>query len=688
MKKLSQTLLFSIVVASTNAQIKPENVIIARDSFGIPHIYGSTDAEAAYGLAWAHSEDDFRNIQYNLLAAKGMLGEVLGKDGVLFDFALEFLRIDTLVDTRYEKAFSSEFKKVTEGYAQGINDYATAHPDEVLLKKSIPFSAKDVIRGYTLQGSLMAGLGMALKALNDDKITEYYSTNDKGSNAMAIAPFRTEENCSYLLVNSHQPIEGRFAWYEAHIQSDEGWNIIGGLFPGGMTCFVGTNQYLGWAHTNNFHNFGDIYQLQINPTNKNQYKYDDEWRDFKVRKIKLKVKLGFLKIGVKRKILETEFGPVFETKKGLFALRFPGYMDIRSAEQWYKMNKATSFDEFEAALKTEALPMFNTIYADKVGNIFFRSGGQLPRRDRSLEWELPITSSSSKYRWTQLLSYEELPSILNPECGFVFNANQTPLVASDNECDWDGDFIGLQKFMYNRGERFDHLLSSHDGKFTWEDFHRIKFDKSYHDDGTYLENFGALYSLDENKYPDIADAISKLRNWNREGTIENKDAALVLVVHDVLRRNCDCPFGFLMVRDKIIPEEEAVDAIREAKRFLIKTHGSVDIPLGEVQRHIRGDVNIPASGLREVPRAADGKLHDKKKGIFRIEGGDGYIQMVKFYKDKIELNTINAYGASAHPESPHYNDQMQMFENEQFKRMTFDKNEIMKKAARVYHPGE
>ena len=275
------------------SQIQTADVTIARDSFGVPHIYGKTDAATAYGLAWAHAEDDFKNIQYNLLAAKGMLGEVLGKEGVLFDFGLKFLAIDTLVDARFDADIPDDLKKVLEGYVQGLNEYAEKYPKEVLLKKAFPITARDVIKGYTLTGSLLAGVGMALKAINDDKIEEYYSANDVGSNALAIAPARTTDSAAYLLINSHQPIEGRFAWYEVHLQSDEGWNIIGGLFPGGVTAFVGTNENLGWAHTTNYHNFGDIYKLQVSK-NKKQYFLDGAWKDFSQRKIKLRVKLGFL----------------------------------------------------------------------------------------------------------------------------------------------------------------------------------------------------------------------------------------------------------------------------------------------------------------------------------------------------------------------------------------------------------
>jgi acyl-homoserine-lactone acylase len=234
-------------------------------------------------------------------------------------------------------------------------------------------------------------------------------------------------------------------------------------------------------------------------------------------------------------------------------------------------------------------------------------------------------------------------------------------------------------------------LENHQGKFSWEDFKRIKFDKSYHPDSnaSYLSHFRKFFSLDEKKYPDIADAIAKFRRWNLSGDSENSDAALALVAHDYLIKKWDVPFGFFMLAKNPVSEEDAVAALRHAKKFLLKTHGTLDVPLGEVQRLIRGKVSIPASGLREVARAADGKLYDKKKGIYRVTGGDGYIQFVKFSRNALpEIYSINAYGASANPGSPHYTDQMQMFQKEQFRKMTFDRDLIISKALRVYHPGE
>jgi len=682
-------LVYGLWAFNSNAQINTSNITIARDSFGVPHIFGKTDAEVAYGLAWAHSEDDFKNIQYNLLAGKGMLGRVLGKDGVLFDFGLQFLNIDSTVEERYEKDISPAFKKVLEGYVQGINDYAEAHPKEIVYKKAFPITVKDALKGAVLQTSLMAGVGMALKSIRDGRIKEFYEVNDVGSNAMAIKPSHTEDGKTYLAINSHQPIEGRFAWYEAHLQSEEGWDIIGGLFPGGTTIFVGSNKHLGWAHTTNYHTFGDIYKIEINPDNKNQYKYDGNWVDFGKRVAKLKIKIAGIKIPVKKTILITEYGPTFKNDEGLYAIRFPSYKDIRATDQWYQMNKAKNFTEFETAVKMQAVPLFNIVYGDAEGNIYLHSGGIVPKRNPVLNWSHPIKGTSSEYKWKEYVPYEEKPTVLNPDCGFVYNCNQTPLCGAGEECEWKGDFPGLHKFMYNRGERFKYMLENHQGKFSWADFYRIKFDKAYHNDtaATYRSHFKNMYALDEKKYPDIADAIQKLKRWNMSGEVDNKEAALALVTHDYLLKKLDAPFAFLMIAKTDVPEADAVEAVRYAKKFLLKTHGTIDLPLGDVQRHIRGSVSIPASGLREVSRAADAKLYDKKKGIYRVTGGDGYIQMVKFSKYSApEIYSVNAYGASVHEDSPHYTDQMELFQKEQFKQMTFDKTMILARAKKVYHP--
>lgn len=669
-----------------SSRIDPMNITITRDEWGVPHIFGNTDAEAAYGLAWAHAEDDFRHIQENLLSGKGRLAEVIGKEGALFDFVLGFFRIREMVIKKFDTDLSEDFKKYLDGYVQGINAYAAAHPEEVLLKDAFPMTAIDVISGYSIKLALMAGVGISLKSIAEGVIDEVFAPNERGSNAMAIHPSRTEDGKAWLLCNSHQPLEGNFAWYEAHIQSGEGLNVLGGLFPGGASVFVGSNENLGWAHTNNYHNFGDIYELKVHPTIDSLYFYDGQWIPFQYRYVKIKVKIAGIKIPVRKKVLDSEYGPVFVKNGRYFALRFPACQDIRAAEQWYRMNKSRNLFEFQQALRMQALPLFNVIYADRDGNIYLISEGMIPYRDPSLEWTPPITGISSAYKWESLIPMEIKPQYLNPECGYVYNANNSPKKATCEETYCQPEFIGLQQFHYNRGDRFHRLLGEHEGIFTWEDFQRIKFDHQYDPDGSYADRFGILYQLDEKKYPKISDAIRVLKKWDWKGNADNRQAALAMLVHRELAEQIALPYAYLMIRPQKITEQEAVAAITKARKFLLKKHGRLELPLSDVQRHIRGNVSLPFHGLAEVPRAADVELYDKRKGIFRLHSGDGYIQMAKFGREGVEIWSVNAYGASARPESPHYTDQMEMFVHHQFKKYFLNKEKWSTGLNQPYHP--
>ncbi len=687
--------LLCVLISNTQAQSPPDpfriqtqDVRIARDSFGIPHIIGKTHADAIYGLAWAHAEDDFRHIQHNLLPARGNLGRAIGKKGVLFDYAVRFLKIDEYVRDNYEKEISPDFDRILRAYCQALNDYAQKYPKEVLVPRALPFTPHDVISGYTVNLCLMSGVGMALKAINDNMIERMYAPNNRGSNAIALAPFMTEDQSTWLCINSHQPLEGPFAWYEAHLMSDEGLNISGGLFPGCVSIMLGANEKLGWAHTVNYNQWGDIYALQINPDNKNQYWLDGQYLDLEQRKAKFHVRLGPIVIGAKRKLEYSRFGPVFRTKHGTYALRFHAYENIGAAEQWFNMNLAGNFQEFEDVIKKENITSFNIVYADKQGNIYFHSNGAYPLRQRELNWNNPIAGADSRMIWDQLLPFEEKPTVLNPDCGYVYNANNTPLLASGPDCNWKGDFPGLQLFTYNRGERLEHLLQAREEPWTWEDFLALKFDKRYHPGGMFEDRFRTLIALDPQAHPDLADAIRAYQQWNMECSADNRSAALPMVTHYFLNKQSPLPFAYLMIREEPLSKEQSLKALESASKLLMKHYGRLDPELGEVQRYMRGDHHYPAGGGYEVLRAADPSLVHPKKGRFRINSGDGYMQMIRFHPDRpLEMYAIHPYGSSAHPQSLHYADQMPMFAAEQFRRVSLDRDSALAKAVHLYHPG-
>ncbi|MFN8276226.1 MAG: penicillin acylase family protein [Chitinophagales bacterium] len=676
-------LMLSVTLVTCAAQAQQPQVTIVRDSFGVPHIYGKTDADAAYGLAWAHCEDDFKSIQENLLAGQGRLGLVKGKEGALFDFALTFFGIDTFVDNHYDSRLSDSFKLIISSYVAAVNRYAQTHPDEVLVPNALPFTEKQLVRSGSITLTLFAGAGMALKAVRQHQFEILNEPNEVGSNSMAIAPWRTEDGKSWLLVNSHQPIEGRLAWYEAHIKSDQGWDVIGGLFPGGVSIFVGSNPFLGWAHTTNYHNFGDVYQI----THRNgKYLYDGKWIPFATKYAHLVVKLGGLKIAIRKKIPVTGLGPVFKTKHGWYAFRFPGATAINAMEQWFAMNKAQNFEAFEKALRMEAIPLFNVMYAD-YKNIYYQSGGMIPWRDSTLGWTMPVPGNTSQYRWQKLVPYASKPQLFNPRCGYLYSCNQTPYAVSGDSCGWTGSFPGIQRFNYNRGERFGQMLQAIPGKITWQQFLAVKFDKQYAANGSYMRNFKVFFQLDAHQHEPLADAIALVKQWNLSGDTGNRHAALMLLAHQYLIKKQQVPFAFLSIKKAPIQEDEALAALRYARRFMLKHYGTLEMPLGAVQRHVRGEVSLPASGLREVSRAADPKLVDKSHGIWKIVNGDGYIQMNRYGPQGAEVLSVNAYGASAHADSRHYTDQMRMFCSEQFKTMTFNWLQIRAAAEAVYAPG-
>ena len=222
-----------------------------------------------------------------------------------------------------------------------------------------------------------------------------------GSNAIAVSSFKTDDESTRLVINSHQPLDGPVAWYEAHIKSDEGWNMMGGTFPGSPFIFVGFNENIGWGLTVNKPDLTDVYELEINSANENQYLLDEKWIPFKESLVRLPVKiLGPIKWTFKRQFRESVHGPVFENDDGVFAVRFSGMRDIRQVEQWYRMNKSKNLDQWLSAMSLQSIVSFNAIYADKEQNILFFHNAVSPERDISVDWSLPVNGDDSCLLYT------------------------------------------------------------------------------------------------------------------------------------------------------------------------------------------------------------------------------------------------------------------------------------------------
>jgi acyl-homoserine-lactone acylase len=663
-----------------SAQFDPAKIDIVRDHYGVPHIFAKTDPEVAYGLAWAQAEDDFETIQQSLMAGKAMLASYQGKKGAPIDYIIHLMRIPELVSERYDTDLSPDFKKLLEGYCAGINAYAASHPKEVLLKKAFPVTPKDMIQYSVLQLCVLSGADKALSAINGGTIPLVEKFKTQGSNAFAFNSRKTTDGQVYLDINAHQPLEGPVAFYEAHLSSEDGWNILGANFPGAPCILHGANEYLGWAHTVNEPDKLDVYQLEMNPDNKMQYKFDGQWETLEEKTAKLHVKLGLLKVNVKRKVYWSKYGPTMITPRGVFSIRMPAQMDIRGLEEWYRFNKAKNFTEFKAALNMMAIPGYNLVYADRYDTIYYVSNGRIPIRDPKYNWKTTLPGNTSATLWNQLHPLQDLPQVLQPAAGYVFNTNHSPFHSTegaDNPVIKDPT-MGYETLENNRSRRFAELVAQLP-KVSYEDFKRIKFDRKYPAQFAFPNQIDSLFLLDAAVYPDIADLITTLRSWDKNADVNSKGAAVFLAVYKTVNES---PNRYRQYR--IFSTEIAASILREAKTNMQTNFGKTDLVLGDMQKLVRGDVEVPCPGLPDV--LAPMYSVPYKNGMVKGTQGDAYVELVRFTKDGPEIESMNVYGASAKKDSPHYTDQMVPYTKQQTKKMSLKKEEVYRNAERVYHP--
>ncbi len=366
-------------------------------------------------------------------------------------------------------------------------------------------------------------------------------------------------------------------------------------------------------------------------------------------------------------------------------------MNIGGSEQLWRMNRSKSFKEFNDAIEDGNIPGTNNVYADAKGNIQFVSLGLFAYRDSAYDWSSVLPGNTSKTLWEpKFHPVADLPRYINPRSGYVFNTNATPFFATSKEenlksSDFDQTF-GYQEEakINNRTIRAHDLISSYD-KITWEDFKTIKYDQKFNEQmSTYnINNMLLLENLDTEKYPDLKEAIEVITAWDHIADVDDMNAALLVFTFNNLAEII-LSKGMQYATNSLT-EMQYVNALRKAVKHMKKHFGSVRVRLGDVQKHVRGDKVIGVGGAPEVLAANISKPY--KKGMLKTFVGDSYIMLVDFDKEggqKIE--TINAFGASNKPDSPHYNDQMELWAGQKTKPMTLNKEIIYREAERVYHP--
>ena len=680
------TLLITIICFyDVFSQINPDKIDIVRDEFGVPHIFAKTDAEVAYGLAWAHAEDDFETIQIGYLAGNNLLSKHLGNVGLGADFISQFIDSEDLFDSKYNSDISSEYKNIVKAYALGLNSYAREHPDEVFVEDLFPVNEKKMMRYAQLQLFISSNGDKWVSNIIDNKLSYDFSKEEqyKGSNTFAFNSTKTKDGNTYLAINTHQPLDGPVSWYEAHLCSEEGTNILGALFAGTPNILIGTNENLAWAHTVNQPDKTDVFALEMHPDKKLQYRVDGTYLKLEEKKAKLRFKLLGIPLSIKKKFYKSIYGPTLKNKSGFYSVRTPALFEIRALEQWWRMNKAKNFTEFYKVLKMKALPGYNIGYADKNDTIFYISNGLIPKRAKNYDWGSVVPGNTRKTLWTESYEIEELPQVIQPKSGYFYNANHTPFKSSAEEDNPDptnfDSNMGFETYDNNRSTRLKQLIDEYE-KLDYDDFKRIKYDRQYPRPYTFnWMDIHYLELLDAKKYPDIEMLIERLQAWDRKANKNSFGAGTFAVLYDQLR-----PFYSKIPEPKIFPASYIIQALRNTKEYLLKHFNTTDVKLGDYQKLVRGSKELPIFGLPDVITAMSSRPY--KDGKVKVVSGESYIELIRFTDKGPEIESVISYGSSDHPDSKHYDDQMEMYANFKTKKMTLNKDSVYKNAKRIYNP--
>ena len=656
---------------------KAYDVRIRRDEWGVPHILGRTDADAAFGLAYAQSEDDFETLRDVVLATRGVLARSEGVKAAPTDYVVALLDVWPTVDRRYDQ-LPADLRAVMEAYADGANLYAAQHPEKVK-PGLLPLTGRDIHAGFVFKQPLFYGLDGTLKRLT---APASQSPPPKGSNGLATAPSRSADGRTRLLVNSHQPYTGPVAWYEAVVESGQGWHVAGGFFPGSPFMLHGHNATLGWANTVSKPDLTDVYRLTINPANRNQYWLDGQWKDFERRDVTLRVKLlGPIVLPVRKPVLRSVHGPVLETDHGVFAIRYAGMGEWRQPLQYWRLNKARDVAEWRAAIATHAIPSLNYVYADAAGNIGFIHNGQYPNRTAKADWAGILAGDRSDLIWNGYLPVEKSPQLWNPRSGLVFNSNNTPFQASeagDNLKPQDFPAsMGLQTNMTNRAWRALETFGA-DHALTEASFRAYKFDVAFSDRSSVMEMVREVTAIDAKGDADLAQAQAILRAWDRKADTRDRGAALAALMSQPI----------LFARANGDPAPAPIDSLRAAIVTLKTRFGRLDPEWGQVNRIRRGTVDLPIDGAADTFRSVWGT--PQKDGTTTADGGDTLVMFVSWDRTGVlRSESIHQFGsATLDAASPHYADQTRLFVAKGTKPVRFTEDQLKGHIRADYRPGD
>ncbi len=698
MKYLLQTLILftsHFFISQEFVDIQPEDVTIKRDIWGIPHIYGNRDVEVAFGLAYANAEDAFVEMQEMFIIAKGLNGKYKGKEGVKTDYMLHALNIPEKIEKWYDIQVSFEFQMYLDAYCQGVNYYATHNPKEVLMKNIFPITPKEVLQGYAFFIAIESHMDKAIgDILKEEKITSQTIATDlsKGSNGMVISGKLIQSGKTTLMMNPHLPMYGLGSLFEAHLVSKEGLNIHGAVWHGGVSCLLGVNEFLGWTSTTNDVDKNDTYVLEMHPKNKLEYTIDGYWLELEEKKQKLKVKVLGIPITVKKKMYTSVFGPTFITKHGVYSVFYTCYDRIMGAEQYFRMNKATTLDEFKELFTMQGIPDENFIYGDRQQNIYMINNAPISKKFEQFNYEELLPGNTSVMQWNsfQLVPSEDMIQYENPSCGYIYNCNHSPQKASSPCYEIPDSLLAVNYFYDWKGDNsrsltIKNFMQSKQGeKISLEELKTMKYSQSLPENAPILNCYFELMQYQNDpEFSDYKAFFETYKDWDFNFDKTSKSGTLFTLMTRYIWENTNSGREILYEKTSF-DKSVYLDALTYTQKYLGKYFNGEIIPLETILKHQRGDKEIGIGGFPDV-MALIYPL-EQKDGTLKAYVGENITMFIEFGVDKISMESIVPYGSSNKKESKHFDDQMEMFTNQKLKKVSIYEYEILPTIVKTYHP--
>jgi len=642
------------------------------DTWGVPHIYAPSDAQAfrAFGYAQMQAHGDLILKLY--AQARGRAAEYWGEGNLASDRFVRTMGIPQRADDWFD-ALSPEMRANLEAFAAGANEYAIEHGDAITdsVEVVLPVTPQDVVaHGQKIINFLFMLFGQAQlppTLANDIR---------PGSNMWAIAPARSASGNAMLVGNPHLLWADLYLFFESHVNTPTR-NFYGTTLVGMPTPAIGFNDHVGWSHTVNTQDGADVYRLV--PMG-NGYRLDGAERAFATRTELLTVKTAGGTRTDTLTVRETVHGPVFrDDSTGMYALRVAGLDDPRAVEQWWSMGGATSMAEFEAAVRQLHVPFFNVMAASADRHIYYFFGGKTPRRPGgdAARWSRPVAGDSSALVWNEYLGYDELPHVMDPPTGWLQNANDPPWTATFPLVFSPDSFAPYvaPRTMAFRPQR-SALMQLADSSVTFDELVAYKHSSRMAlADRILPELLAAARATGDTDAKAAADVLER---WDRQAKAESRGAVLFAAfVEEWLKGANGSPFKRAWRLDSALTTPAglndpavAVTALGAAARATRSAHGALDVPVGDVYRLRYAGKDLPGNGgpgdpfgiFRVAYYAPD------EDGKRRILAGDTYYQVVEFSKP-IRAKVLTAYGNATQPGSPHRGDQLELFSREEMREV-------------------